>query len=151
MPAEYNIYVLSLCRCPWPSLSRFISDQDFHGVFLLEHLVPDIRPRQAFSRMGPAFSAMGPLGVPIGLLEAETVRVQHCPFIPRFQDLRNLPDVAQLVYIQMTLMLAFDKLVARGHVLNRPLYLLGVWTMQLYPRFSDSCSPLSGGKPCQLH
>ena len=54
------------------------------------------------------------------------MRVQRCPLIPRFQDLRNLPDVAQLVYIQMTLMLAFDKLVVREHVLNRSLYLLGV-------------------------
>ena len=35
----------------------------FSAVFLL----------QVFSRMGLAFSAMGPLGVPIGLLEAETL------------------------------------------------------------------------------
>ena len=79
----------------------------------------------------------------------DSVHVQRCPFIPRFQDLRNLPDVAQLVYIQMTLMPAFDKLVVRGHVLNRSLYLLSVWTMQRYPRVSNNfllcleASPLS--------
>ena len=67
----------------------------------------------------------------------DSVHVRRCPLIPRFHNLRNLPDVVQLVYIQMALMLAFDKLVVRGHVLNRPLYLLSVWTMQRYPRVSD--------------
>ena len=67
----------------------------------------------------------------------DSVHIRRCPLIPRFHNLRNLPDVVQLVYIQMTLMLAFDKLVFRGHVLNRPLYLLSVRTMQLYPRVSD--------------
>ena len=66
------------------------------------------------------------------------VHVQRRPFIPAFQDLRNLPDDAQLVKIQMTLMLAFEKLVVRAQILNRPLYLLSVWTMQSYPCVSDS-------------
>ena len=66
------------------------------------------------------------------------MHVQRRPFIPAFQDLRNLPDDAQLVKIQMTLMLAFEKLVVRAQILNRPLYLLSVWTMQPYPCVSDS-------------
>ena len=94
MAAEFNIYVLSLCRCPWPSLNCFIFVQDFHGAFALDYLVPDIRPRQAFSRMAPAFSAMGPLGVPIDLFEAETLYEFNSVLV--FLGLRTLEIIPTL-------------------------------------------------------